>query len=294
MSDRRGGLPLDGGACYGFLIPSQLRRNGATRKMRRASTHSTRAGYAWYEEERFWEYYLPLLMSRADTTHVSPEIDATLERLNIREGGAVLDLGCGIGRHALELARRGYRVTGVDRTAQYLELARARAESDDLAASFVVDDMRDFVQPGAFDGVVSLFTSFGYFQDPDDDRRVIQNVYESLKPGGSFVLDVQGKEIITRKFAPREWSSVFVGGREILVLEEREIQPNWSGISSRWIFIEEERRGEFTVIVRLYSAMEMIALLKSCGFASVEVYGSLSGDAYDQDAKRLVAVGRKA
>lgn len=91
-------------------------------------------------------------------------------RLGLGDEASVLDLGCGIGRHALELARRGYHVVGVDRTARYLEIARARAQSGRLHAEFIGEDMRRFARAEAFDGVISMWTSFGYVESADQDR----------------------------------------------------------------------------------------------------------------------------
>jgi len=78
------------------------------------------------------------------------------------------------------------------------------------------------------------------------------------------------------------------------LLEDRELLPRWEGVRSRWIFIEEDRRAEFTITVRLYAAMQLVALLRDCGFAQVEVFGGLDGSPYDHTARRLVVVGRKS
>jgi SAM-dependent methyltransferase len=112
------------------------------------------------------------------------EVDAMVALLGIKPGAAVLDLCCGVGRYALELARKGFYVTGVDRTAAYLQIAREKATVEHLGLDLVQDDMRHFVRPSAFDAAINLYTSFVFFEDPADDRKVVENVLHSLRPGG--------------------------------------------------------------------------------------------------------------
>jgi SAM-dependent methyltransferase len=155
-----------------------------------------------------------------------------------------------------------------------------------LKLEFVHDDMREFCRPAAFDVVLNLFTAFGYFEDQADDLRVVQNVHQSLKPDGRFLLDVMGKEVLARIYRERAW-------REqdgLLILEERKLSKNWSWIDNRWILIKDTERTEFDISHRLYSAVELTTLLREGGFRTFEVYGDLKGSPYDETAKRLVVV----
>ena len=148
---------------------------------------------AWHEDDHFWEQTAPFQFDERRWAAASKEVEQALALLQLKEGAAVLDLCCGPGRHSLELARRGFKVTGVDRTARFLEEARRRAEAEGLAIEFVQDDMRTFHRPGTFDAAINLFTPFGYFDDPEEDHRVLENIYASLKPHGKLLLDVMGK-----------------------------------------------------------------------------------------------------
>src|SRR5204863_7756432 len=133
------------------------------------------------------------------------EVDQLTKLLDLDSPAKVLDLCCGLGRHSLELARRGFDVTGVDRTGVYLRRAQKQADSEGLKIEFVQEDMRQFCRPEAFDLTLNLFTSFGYFESPAEDRRVLVNVHKSLQPGGRLVMDMMGKEIIARVFRERDW-----------------------------------------------------------------------------------------
>jgi SAM-dependent methyltransferase len=128
--------------------------------------------------------------------------------LGVDRGARILDLACGHGRHTIRLAKLGYRVTGVDLSATSLELARARAAEAGVDVDFRQGDMREIDFDAEFDAVVNLFTSFGYFDDEADDRRVLERVARSLKPGGVFVIDVISLLAIARSFQPRHWDEL--------------------------------------------------------------------------------------
>jgi SAM-dependent methyltransferase len=243
----------------------------------------------WHEDDAFWEAMALVDFDRERWERAPREVDQILKLLKPAAGGRVLDLCCGPGRHSLELARRGFKVTGVDRTAAFLEDAGRRARAEKLDIEFVRDDMRRFARPDSFDGAINLFTSLGYFEDPVEDRMVVYNVLNSLRPGGTFVVDVLAKEIVARSFHERDWSEK--GGH--VLLEERKIVRDWTAIESRWVIIGGESRREVRFTLRLYSAAELTAVLRDVGFREVQVYGDLEGAPFDHQAKRLVAVARK-
>lgn len=243
----------------------------------------------WYDNDEFWRVWESVMFNPRRLAATPQEVEQVVTLMGLTPGAHVLDLCCGIGRHTLELARCGFRVIGVDRTVYYLDKAREAARKTGLDVEFVQEDMRRFVRPAAFDAVLSLFTSFGYFEEPDDDRRVVSNMHASLKPGGRFLIDVRGKESLARDFRERDWR---VEG-DAIILEERKLTENWGRIENRWILFKEGKRYENRLSTRLYSASELETLLKSCGFASVDVYGDLIGAPYDQNARRLVVVGEK-
>jgi len=243
----------------------------------------------WHEDDTFWETWGPVMFSQQRLADSPAEVEKIVSLLGLRPGARVLDLCCGVGRHSLELARRGFRVTGVDRTQRYLEQASGQADKEGLKVEFVRDDMRTFCRPDAFDAVINMFTSFSYFEDPEEDRQVVVNVYRSLKSGGAFILETIGKEVLARIFLESDWHEE----NGILVLQERKVSKNWGWMENRWIMLKDNKRTEFKVTHRLYSATELAAVLAGCGFAQVDVYGDLSGSAYDHTARRMILVGRR-
>ncbi|MFW6083556.1 MAG: class I SAM-dependent methyltransferase [Thermoplasmatota archaeon] len=236
----------------------------------------------WYEQEEFWKKY-PVQKEG------TKEIEDIIELLDLNPSMDVLDLCCGYGRHSIELAKRGFNVTGVDLTEHYLEHAKKRAEEEDLDIEFVHDDMREFKRDEEFDVTLNLFTSFGYFEDESENVKVLENVYESLKPHGKFVLDVMGKEIIARIFKEKDWKETEDG----FVLMERSVERDWTWLKNRRIEIKDGDKTEIEFSHWLYTAKELKEMLEEVGFESVESYGSYDGKPYNENAERLVVIAMK-
>ncbi len=243
----------------------------------------------WYEQDAFWKKWASFLFSKERWENAPEEVTNLLSLLKISPGASVLDLCCGPGRHSLELARCGFSVVGVDRTQTYLDQARKQAKTDGLDVEFIQEDMRRFCRPNAFDAVINLFTSFGYFEDEKDDKLVIKNMHRSLKDGGVFLIDTMGKEVLARMFRERDWQKI----DGAIMLEERKLSKSWSWIENRWIMLKDGKVEEFELALRLYSAVELTALLTNSGFKKIKIHGDLVGAPYDHKAKRLVAVAHK-
>jgi SAM-dependent methyltransferase len=244
---------------------------------------------SWFENETFWEATYPFMFIEERFTTAEAEV-AELAKLTATPFCKILDLGCGPGRHSIPLARQGAQVTAVDRSPFLLKKARSRAELERLAIEWVQDDMRSFVRAGEFDLVINLFTSFGYFGDVEEDLTVLRNVFRSLAPGGFFVIDVVGKEIIARSFAP---SAVDKRPDGSVLVQAREITDDWYRIRSHWFLIRGQSVTEAHFDHALYSGRELADLLKKAGFEMVKLFGSLQGIPYDLKAQRLVAVAMK-
>ncbi len=110
----------------------------------------------WHEDDSFWQRFQSEMFNTEKLEAAPQEVDQLVELLNLQPGARVLDLCCGIGRHSLELARRGYEVTGFDRTASYLEQARTKAASENLEVDFILGDARKFCALEEFDAVINM------------------------------------------------------------------------------------------------------------------------------------------
>lgn len=243
----------------------------------------------WYSDEWFWETYGPIMFDELRMKRTPYEAESLFELCSLSDGSSVLDCCCGMGRHSLELARLGCDVTGVDLSEGYLKIAAREASSRGLSPEFIRRDVRDLDYHEEFDAVINMFTSFGYFEDPDDDLRLLKILYRSLKPGGILFMEMSGKEILARDFEERVWFE-----REgIKIMLEYSVDLNWTELVNRWLFYKDERMTEYSFSHRIFSASEMAAMLWEAGFPEIEIYGSFEKAPYDHKAEHLILMARK-
>jgi SAM-dependent methyltransferase len=240
----------------------------------------------WFEDEGLWRELYPYAFPVERVAAAAGQV-AQIVALTGVASGAVLDLCCGPGRHAVEFGRRGFRVTGVDRSRFLLERARERAEAAGVAVEWVLEDMREFARPGAFDLACNLFTSFGYFEREEDNLRVLENVRGSLRDGGTFVMDMVGRERVERQgMEPRE--TRFADGA--VLTQQPHVNADWTRLENEWTIVKAGQSRGYRFKHYLYSGKGLEERLLSCGFASVRLYGDLEGSPYGPEAARLVAV----
>jgi SAM-dependent methyltransferase len=242
----------------------------------------------WFEDEEFWRELYPYMFP-AERFAAAPEQVAQVLALSGCNRGKVLDLCCGPGRHAVEFAKHGLNVTGVDGSRFLLDRARERARDAGVSVEWVQEDMRRFRQPAKFDLACSIFTSFGYFADETDDLRVLQNVRESLRDGGVFVIDVISKERLARNWKDSLMTEYADGA---LLFQRPQVRQDWNRLENEWILVKDGRSRSFRFEHTIYSGRELKDRLLACGFQHVQLYGDLTGSCYGLDAQRLVVVAR--
>ena len=239
----------------------------------------------WFDDESFWEVTYPFMFTEQRFEAAPKEVEAIIARSGIASG-SVLDLACGPGRHAVAFAQAGFRVTGVDRSA--FLLAKASAHALAKSVTWIEADMRELKMPGSFDLAVCLYTSFGFFDDDADNRRVLRATHENLRPGGRLVLDVMGKEILARIYEPTGSTKMAGIGTAFM---RRTFEHAFTRMSNEWTFVMEDGRVR-TFVLRhwVYSARELEMMLHDAGFTHVDAFGDLDGSPYGPGASRLVVV----
>jgi SAM-dependent methyltransferase len=244
----------------------------------------------WYVKENDWAMQQPAIFTKEKVRFSFLEARKIIQLIGgLEKGAAILDLCCGIGRHSVALAEDGYKITGVDITAPYLEQAKVNAQKRGVQIEFLQGDMRDFMRLAYFDLVVNLYTSFGYFEDKEDDYKVLQNVYASLKGGGYFVMEILGKEVIAATFMEEQ----LLEGDDWHVRSVSKILHNWGTIEFKRIITRNSEVSEFVTRHRLYAATEINDMLSSIGFKDICFYGDFSGAPYDHKAKSMIIVMKK-
>ena len=196
----------------------------------------------------------------------------------------VLDIACGAGRHAHELARLGYRVTGNDLSPFLLEEARKEAIQHRLQLELTCCDMRCIPDIDRFDLVVQLFTSFGYFDRKEEDSAVVDKVYSALKKGGWYVLDLINPVHLKRTLV----SETRRTSGSLTILEQRAfIDDKITKTITITPLAGEEL--SFSESVRLYPREEIYTLLQQAGFAVTNIAGNYQGELFSEsDSPRML------
>ncbi len=243
----------------------------------------------WFDNDVFWKDLYHYMFTEKRFEDAPEEIEKVLALIKPK-GKAVLDLCCGPGWYSIDLVRKGFKVTGVDRTKFLLDKAKARAQKAKAKVEWVQMDMRDFIRPETYDIVLSMFTSFGYFDNKHEDMAVLSNIYTSLKPGGVFLMELMGKETLARIFQPTR-ADILPDGTK--VISHCEIFDEWTRVGNEWIIIKNGRAKSYTFHHTIYSGQELRDRLEQTGFMSVKLYGNLAGDEYGLNSERLIVVGNK-
>jgi SAM-dependent methyltransferase len=248
----------------------------------------TGADPRWYDGF-FGEDYLAV--APRDPERTAREVDFVVERLGLEPAARVLDLACGHGRHTVELARRGFRVTGLDLSEPSLARAREAAHAEGVDVELVHGDMRELPWEDEFDAVVNLFTAFGYFAEQADDERVLGEVERALRPGGSFLLDVVSLFLLARGFRARDWQQL-EGGRTML--EDRDYDPLTGRSNVTWTFVAPTgERSELRHSLRVYTLPELRGMLERAGLEVAEAWGGFDGEPYGFEGRRLIVHARR-
>lgn len=245
----------------------------------------------WHERDDLWEAIAPMVFSPERMRAAPSETEAIVRLLRLAPPARIVDVCTGPGRHAVELARRGFEVTGIDRTPAFLAQAAEAARAAGVTVELVEADMRELDRAHEFDAALNVYTSFGYFDDPADDLRAAAAIRRCLAPGGVALFEMIGKELVGNGFQARSFSE----RGNLLFVEERTIEPGWTHLAWRCLLVDvggARPPREVRMRHRLYAATELATLLRQAGFDDVALYGELDGRPYDRDARCLVAVAR--
>lgn len=248
-----------------------------------------------FQSEKFFREGWPTISQRVNSpVPAASAVRWILRTTGLRPGARVLDAPCGFGRHAVEFARLGYQVTGVDFNETELDRAREAAARAGAELALTRQDMRDMDFAGGFDLVVNLAVSIGYFSD-DEDRLLLDRFWRALAPGGTLILDTRNRDQCVRSMPPEERERF----EDWTLRIENQFDPLTSTWHGRWWRLEADAVdgsagqliGESDI--RLYSAHELRAMLRPDRWSRVDVYGGLDGTPFSLDARHLVVVARK-
>ena len=248
-------------------------------------------GSGWYVDF-FRDDYLNVYCHTFTEERAEKEAAFVASALGLKPGVRVLDLCCGPGRHSVQLAKRGLRVTGLDLNREYLELARRAAEAGNVALETVAADMRTISFENTFDAIVNMYSSFGYLESEAEDLKVLESAAKALKSGGQLILDMLNREWAVANYIQNDWHS---GADGTLYVERRDLDLATSRMHVHFIVIDPSgsRRESVGHIIRLYTLTEMTRLLERVGLSVMAVFGGFDGESYAISTRRMIIHARK-
>ncbi|HSK89669.1 MAG TPA: class I SAM-dependent methyltransferase [Euzebyales bacterium] len=247
--------------------------------------HDWYVGFFTELPNEFWRRAASPEAARAD-------VDFVEGRLGLPHGASILDVPCGSGRHALELAARGHRVTGLDISAEAIAHARRAAAGADLDARFVEADMRAVPAGVAFDAAICMGNSFGYL-DPAGTRAFVAALAGAVRPGGGLVIDCA---IAAESVLPGLGGSVaprIMRAGDITVEATNTYDTSRSVLVSHYRFTRGTETVDATALHHVYTSGHIGDLLTEAGFTDIEHYADPDGTPFEVGADRLLVVARR-
>ncbi|MDE0300278.1 MAG: methyltransferase domain-containing protein [Candidatus Poribacteria bacterium] len=234
-------------------------------------------------------YLLSELPSEDETKE---EADFIVDVLNLQPGSTVLDLCCGQGRHGRKLANFGVDVIGLDNSRFLLNEAQNNTDADGGRLRLIEADMRHIPLKSSCNAVISLFTSFGFFEEKDNTN-VISEIASVLKPDGRLLIDHWNPYAVAQLDHTRNWWWV---SESTLALAEVEYQPQSGRLYDYRTIIELPTKSIRKMVntVRFYFPTEMERLLKAVGLGIRATYGDFDGSDFNTGSRRMITVAEKS
>jgi SAM-dependent methyltransferase len=246
-------------------------------------------GKPWFVD-LFDEDYLrtlPFLTPQA----TQAEAEFVIETMGLSPGAQLLDVGCGYGRHAMELAARGYHVVGLDLSTPLLVRGGEEAHRRNLTINFVRGDMRELDFEAQFDGAYCLFSTFGYFDD-ETNKKALANIARALRPGGRVLVEILNRDYVIADLPTRVWWE----GDGCVVLEEVDLNYFSSRIQvNRSVVFDDGRQLEQEISLRAYSLHEVGKLMHAAGFRVLEVSGGYQtrGRFFGNQSRHIIVLAER-
>jgi len=240
----------------------------------------------WYGKW-FDENYL-LLYRHRNMDDAKEQAELINFTLYPRKNCSILDLGCGEGRYSVLFREQGFKVVGVDISEILIRSGKKKFPHLNL----VVGDMSAIpIIPEKFDIVLSLFTSFGYLEEDEENQKVLCSIHQSLRPGGIFWLDFLNSQQVGKNLVPENSSRI---SPAVQVVEKRYIEGNRI---IKDIYFNDNNRSmtkHYKESVRLFSRLELEDMMKKTGFRVAGCFGNYRGEEWSVDSDRTIIYGRKA
>src|SRR5271154_3038442 len=270
---------------------ARVQKNFHIRRTSAARNAMGSQGSVWYVDF-FRADYLNVYGHMFTDERAEKESAFVASALDLKPGAQVLDLCCGQGRHSVQLAKRGLKVTGLDLNPDYVELAQQAAIAHNVTIETVAADMREIPFANKFDAIVNMYSSFGYLESEAEDLKVLESAAKALKTGGRLLLDMLNREWAIDNYIQNDWHT---GADGTLYVERRDLDLATSRMHVHFIVVDANggRRESIGHIIRLYTLTEITRLLERVGMRTTAVFGGFEGEEYGIATRRMIVVAQK-
>ncbi len=241
--------------------------------------------FDWF---KYWfdsQYYL-ILYSHRDEKEAKIFCDLLEKYSQVKCSDEVIDFCCGAGRLTIELAKRGYKTTGIDLSRNLIFQAKEKSKQEKLNIDFIIDDVRKVNFPERFNLAVSFFTSFGYFDD-EENYEVFKNICRSVKQNGWVIIDYFNPSFLMNNLVENEIQKI----NGLAFIQKRTLNEN--RIVKEIEIISENQVCKFFESVRIYDKNEFVQMFNENGFVIEYLFGDYYGSKFLEHSPRMIFFGKK-
>ncbi len=235
----------------------------------------------------FDDNYLKIYLENQDPILTKKQVDLIINELSLNAFDRILDLGCGIGRHLIEIGKRGFFGVGIDFNDKYIDLAN-RSKGDLKNIEFIKMDMREIDFENEFDGVISMWTSFGYFSD-EENFSLLKKINRALKKKKRFLLDIENIYYMLKNLPKERWERK----EDYFLLEKNELNIKTSRLKTERFIIKENEIKSYKRVYRIFTLKEIELYLKEAGFLILKIFGGYEKEKFNSQSKRLIIISEK-
>ena len=240
-----------------------------------------------WTRQYFDEVYLKYFLEKQSEELTKKQVDFIARFFGNKS--RLLDAGCGIGRHSIKLGEKGFEVLGIDSSPLYVKIARKKIQERNLSnVRCEVADLRGLHFKNTFNGVISMWSSFGYFDDKINEK-ILHSFFTALVSKGKLIIDVENRDYILKYFI-RE---TFREKEGIFIMERRRFHPLTSIVTTHRYIVGKDIRKDYIRHIRIYSATELINLFERVGFINVKVFGDYDFSKFSEHSKRIIIIGER-
>lgn len=244
----------------------------------------------WFKnffEEFYFDYFY---LNTQDRIQDIKEVDFIIQTLGLSKKSKILDLACGVGRHAIRLAKKGFNVVGLDFSKKLIEEAKKNATKEDVLINFKRENIKTFSLKEQFDAIILMYTSFGYFVEEKDNIQILNQIRDSLKNTGLFLLDLPNKQWVMEKVPRKTWRQV----KDVYILEEKYFDEKINMHIDDITILNKEKIKKTKTFLRLYSFSEINQKLKENGFYVKKTFGSYDKRKFNEKlSPRMILLAQK-